>query len=228
LGIEKINFVGGEPLCNLLIYDIVKLSKEMGFIVSIVTNGALLNKKSIQKLTPYVDWIGLSVDSVSNEIEAKLGRGQGNHVTHALEIAPIIRKCGIKLKINTTVTKLNVKEDMSPLIKKFQPDRWKVFQFMHIPGQNDNCVDSLAITNKEFETFKKRHYNVTLKNGIKPVFESEEMMLESYLMISPSGKIFMNNKFPHEEYDISTMTLEKLKKIMNTDMYINRGALYKW
>lgn len=228
LGIEKINFVGGEPLCNPLIYDIVKLAREMDFIVSIVTNGTLLNEKSLQKLAPYVDWIGLSVDSASDEIEAKLGRGWGNHVTHALEIAPLIRKYGIKLKINTTVTRLNVYEDMSPLIKKFHPDRWKVFQFMHVPGQNDHCIDSLAITNAEFEAFKERHSGVTLKNGIKPIFESEEMMLESYLMVSPAGNIFMNNKFPHEEYDISTMTVEKLKDIMNTEMYLNRGALYKW
>jgi hypothetical protein len=54
------------------------------------------------------------------------------------------------------------------------------------------------------------------------------MMLESYLMVSPTGNIFMNNKYPHEEYDISTMTIEKLREIMNTEMYVNRGALYDW
>jgi radical S-adenosyl methionine domain-containing protein 2 len=117
---------------------------------------------------------------------------------------------------------------MIPLIEKFQPDRWKVFQFMHIPGQNDHCVDLLAITKDEFEAFKARHSNYTLKNGINTIFESDEMMRESYLMVSPTGNIFMNNKYPHEEYDISTMTIEKLREIMNTEMYVNRGALYDW
>jgi radical S-adenosyl methionine domain-containing protein 2 len=228
LGIEKINYVGGEPFCNPHIYELIKLSKEMGFTVSIVTNGARLNERSISKIAHYIDWIGLSVDSASDEVEAKLGRGHGNHVSHALKIAPLIIKHGIKLKINTTVTKLNVNEDMSILIEKFRPDRWKVFQFMHVPGQNDHCIDSLAIKRSEFEAFKKSHSGLRLKNGLKPVFESEEMMLESYLMISPAGNIFMNNRFPHIEYDISTMTIEKLKEIMDTEMYISRGALYDW
>lgn len=228
LGIEKINFVGGEPLCNRLIYDIVRLSKEMGFVVSIVSNGSLLNEKSIARLAPHVDWIGLSVDSASDDIEASLGRGRGHHVAHAIEIAPLVRKSGIRLKINTTVTRLTYLENMTELINKFQPDRWKVFQFMHIPGQNDHCVNDLAISPEEYSTFRKIHKDVVLKNGQKPVFESDDMMLESYLMVSPAGRIFMNNQYPHKEYDISTVTPESLNEIMNVDMYISRGAIYEW
>ena len=228
LGIEKINFVGGEPLLNRLIYDIVCLAKEMGFIVSIVTNGALLNKGVIDRLAPYVDWIGMSVDSSSDEVEAKLGRGRGKHVSHALEVAPLVLESGIRLKINTTVTRLTYLENMIGLINQFQPDRWKVFQFMHVPGQNDHCVSDLAITAEEFSVFKNTHKDVVLQNGLKPVYESDNIMLESYLMVSPAGRIFMNNQYPHQDYDISTVTQEFLSKIMNVGMYISRGAIYEW
>lgn len=228
LGIEKINYVGGEPLCNPIIYDLVKESKDMGFIVSIVTNGALLTNKTLDRLAPYTDWIGLSVDSASDTIEYLLGRGRGKHVAHALEIAPLIHERSIKLKINTTVTRLNVHEDMTFIIEQFQPDRWKVFQLMHVPGQNDHCINQLSINEHEFEEFKQRHSAVVLKNGLKPIFEYQELMLDSYMMISPWGNIFMNNQYPYPEFDIKKITQEQLNKIVNRTSYLRRGALYNW
>lgn len=228
LGIEKLNFVGGEPLCNPLIYDVVKLSKEMGFVVCVTTNGSLLNEKTISRLAPYLDWIGISVDTASDEVEAGMGRGKGMHVKHALEAAAIIREKGIKLKINTTVTRLTMNEDMHGLIEKFMPYRWKVFQFLHVPGQNDHAVGDLAITAEEFEAFSKRHEDIILKSGAKPVFETDELMLESYLMVAPSGNIFMNNHYPYPEYDIATMTPDKLAFIMDPSAYYSRGAVYDW
>ena len=105
LNIEKINFVGGEPLLYPGIFDILNVSKKMGFTVSITTNGSLLNEKIINKLSGYVDWIGISIDSTFESIEQKLGRGFGNHVKHTKEISKMIKAKGIKLKTNTTVTK---------------------------------------------------------------------------------------------------------------------------
>lgn len=228
LGIEKLNFVGGEPLCNPLIYDVAKLSKEMGFVVSVTTNGSLLNEKTIERLAPYLDWVGISVDSCSDDVEAEMGRGHGIHVTHALEAAAIVKAKGIKLKINTTVTRLTKDEDMRALIEKFSPDRWKVFQFMHVPGQNDHAVSDLAITAEEFDAFRRRHEDIVLRSGASPVFETEELMLESYLMVAPSGNIFMNNQYPYPEYDIETMTPQMLCNIMNSSAYATRGAIYAW
>jgi len=228
LGIEKVNFVGGEPLCNRLIYDAVRMAKEMGFVVSIVTNGALLNEARLVKLAPYVDWIGISVDSCYDEVEAAMGRGRGRHVTHALEMAPLIRAHGIKLKINTTVTKLTCGEDMTGLIREFAPDRWKVFQFMHVPGQNDHAVNELGVTSEEFEVFQRRHEGMVMKNGVRPVFETDEMMRESYLMVGPSGNVFMNNQYPAKEYDIKAVTPEIIYAIINREMYASRGAIYNW
>ena len=91
------------------------------------------------------------MDSISNDVEKELGRGYGNQVSHALEVAGFIHDAEIRLKINTTITKNNFNEDMHSLIKSFNPKRWKVFQMLHIKGQNDSCVDDLGITKDEFE-----------------------------------------------------------------------------
>jgi radical S-adenosyl methionine domain-containing protein 2 len=181
IGLEKINFVGGEPTLHPLFFEIVKLAKSMGFVVSVVSNGYYLNRDIIQKLKPFVDWIGLSIDSADEKVEVSLGRGNGSHVKKTLELAQVIHEAGIKLKINTTITRLNWKEDMRPLIRLLKPDRWKVFQVLHIFGQNDRYFGELSITNEQFSYFKSLNHEPM--EGFSPVFEGSNEMLASYFMI---------------------------------------------
>lgn len=228
LRIEKINFVGGEPLCNSLIYDITRLANEMGFVVGITSNGALLTEKTLNRLSRSVDGIGLSIDSSSDEIEKCLGRGTGSHVQQCAKMAGKIRDLGIKLKINTTVTKLNCQEDMREFIRGINPDRWKVFQFLHVPGQNDDAVASLGITDEEFSWFRYVNQEIQLRRAASPVFESAECMFDSYLMLTPSGSIFLNTEFPFQEYPIESVNTGMLPRILNIENYFSRGAVYAW
>jgi len=228
LGIEKINFVGGEPLCSSLIYDVTDLAKEMGFVVGITSNGALLTEKTLNRLSGSVDWIGLSIDSSSDEIEKRLGRGDGSHVRHCTKISEMVQDLGIKLKINTTVTRLTCREDMREFIWGINPDRWKVFQFLHVPGQNDDAVASLGITDEEFSWFRYINQDIRLRHGASPVFESADCMLDSYLMLTPSGSIFLNTEFPFREHPIESVNADMLPEILNVENYFSRGAFYAW
>ncbi|SCL76387.1 Cyclic pyranopterin monophosphate synthase [Methanoculleus chikugoensis] len=228
LGIEKINFVGGEPMCSSLIYDAVAAAKKMGLVVSITTNGSLLDENALNRLSTHVDWIGLSIDSASDLVEKTLGRGDGTHVQHAIEVARIVHKLGMKLKINTTVTKFTFQEDLSELIRALDPHRWKVFQFLHVRGQNDHAVIPLAITQDEFQEFKIRHEGTLLRTGELPVFESADLMRDSYLMIAPSGNIFQNTQYPFREYPIDMVSTDLLEQILNVRNYASRGAVYAW
>lgn len=223
--IEKINFVGGEPLLHPLIFEIVKLAKDTGFVVSIVTNGSLLNREVIRKLKPDTDWIGISIDSASEAIEIALGRGSGSHVQHVFEIAQMIHEEGIKLKINTTITRLNWREDMRPLIRKLRPQRWKVFQVLHIEGQNDRDFELLSITDKQFEHFKK--LNSEPFEGLTPVFEGNRQMLASYFMISPGGRVMSNMDGANRTF-LPLESITDLSQVTHIEQYLGRGALYDW
>lgn len=228
LNIEKINFVGGEPLLYPGIFDILNVSKKMGFTVSITTNGSLLNEKIINKLSDYVDWIGISIDSTFESIEQKLGRGFGNHVKHTKEISKMIKAKGIKLKINTTVTKHTINEDMKAFIREISPDRWKVFQFLHIKGQNDHHVNELSIANNEFASFKELNEGIELNGGKYPVFEKSDDMLDSYFMISPRGNVLLNHSGVYQEIPLDSANLENIVLIIDSKKYTGRGGLYDW
>lgn len=227
-GIEKINFVGGEPLLHPHILDFVGAAHKIGFIVCITSNGSHLNSAKIQSLKPFLSWFGISIDSASNRLERQLGRGSGNHVSHSLEIADIIHSFGIKLKINSTVTKLNFKENLRPLLHRLSPDRWKIFQMLPIKGQNDDCLRDLAITDDEFDVFVKTHTNFRLRNGTGPIFESERDMIDSYFMVFPSGNVIVNSGGTYREIPLTDIIDNGVETVIDADKYRSRCGIYNW
>ncbi len=226
-GIEKINFAGGEPLTYKNLNLMLKIAKDIGFTVSIVTNGALLNENNIREFSKYVDWIGISVDSADEEIEKGLGRGKGNHVSHVCNICNIVHKYGMKLKINTTITKKNYSEDMTSFISSLSPDRWKIFQMLYMEGQNDDALD-LILTNDEFNIFRGINEKLILQNGSLPVFESAENMLNSYFIIGPDGNILLSKGYKRSTIPFESLEKMELVDIVDADKYLARGGDYDW
>jgi len=100
-------------------------------------------------------------------------------------------EAGILFKINTVVTALNKKEDMSAFINELKPFRWKVFQVLGIEGENKgkniNKVDKLEISSKEFEEYINRNRG-GLNNKDILVPESNKLMRSSYILIDEYGR----------------------------------------
>ena len=202
LEIKNINLVGGEPLLYPFTYDIIKTAKRMGFITSITTNGSLLTKSKIEMFSPYLDWVGLSVDSKYEHVEREMGRGCGKHVQNALKISKIIKEERIKLKINTTVTKLNCKENMKPFISKLDPDMWENLPVRHVKGQNDDNIRRLSIGREKFKHYTNLNKNIILKSGENPVFDYNNDMFDPYFMLSPYGDILVNKNNVYERHSL--------------------------
>jgi len=59
---------------------------------------------------------------------------------------------------------------------------------LHIKDQNDACI---GVTEYEFEQVIHGHSYITLAGGAYPVFENNDAMINSYLMISPSESIVL-------------------------------------
>ena len=227
MGITKLNFVGGEPFLHPYLTDFVKIAKESGLTTSIVTNGSLLTRAKVYSLQPFVDWIGLSIDSGREDIEIELGRGHGSHVPHVIEMSGAIRQAGINLKVNTVVTKLNYEEDMRPLIRKLRPLRWKVFQMLVIQGQND-AYATLGASKEEFELFKRTNSDITLELDQRPVFEFNEDMMNSYLMLGPDGSVIRNSGQKYDFIPLNEVVSAGLTGIVDIVAYRNRGGEYDW
>jgi len=226
-GIEKLNIVGGEPQLHPDIMRILKLSHDYGFTTTMQTNGSLLTRQNAAKMAKYLDWIGVSLDSGTEETELLLKRGYGRHVDTVKKACSHIHAHGLKLKINTTVTSLNWNEDMQSIISELNPDRWKVFRMLMVRGENDHA-GHLCPTDKQFKTFSERHSHIILRSRSRPVFEDCDDMYGSYFMISPDGMIQSNAKKMVEYYPLETISKMGEHDFIDVSTYIERGALYDW
>jgi len=216
-GVEKINFAGGEPFLlpyRTLLGELVKGAKNMGFSsVSIISNGSQWScfKSWFEEFGTYLDMLGISVDTVSGDINVQHGRHVAGastekylkkvsdreyHLIGVRAAAAVCKEHNVKFKINTVVTRCNFDEDMSSFINEMKPDRWKVFQVLPIVGENTASeaavpstkqVDSLLITDEQFTSY----VNLNKANLHDPTVlkaESNRAMQSSYIIIDEFGR----------------------------------------
>jgi radical S-adenosyl methionine domain-containing protein 2 len=194
-GAEKLTFAGGEPTLHPHLGALVDHAKSVGLVTSIVSNGARL-EEIIGAHGHNVDWVCVSVDSADEFTQQALGRGRGGHVVRAIRLSDLCRARGIRFKLNTVVTALTWQEDMSALVSRMAPERWKVFQVMRVAGQNDGRVEPLLISKDQFESFQQRHACLAA-GGFPAVAEADDSMIDSYVMVDPMGRFFGNSGHVH-------------------------------
>jgi len=228
-GCEKLNFAGGEPTLHPHIGALLAESRRLGLVTSIISNGARLSQLLAAHAAD-LDWVGLSVDSADESIQAALGRGTGGHVARSLVLADEIRARGLRLKLNSVVTALNWREDMSAFIRRVRPERWKVFQVLPVGGQNDGAVDDLLIDAGQFRAFVDRHAGLAAE-GLAPIAEDNDAMTASYAMIDPLGRLFDNSAGRHTySAPITEVGLERALRQIRFSLarLVARGGKYAW
>lgn len=191
---EKISFAGGEPTLCPWLPELARAAKERGATTMLVTNGSRL-EEVIGRLEGALDWVTLSIDSASEQTLVTLGRAvQGKRALPAAryaELAEMARRAGMRLKVNTVVTSLNAREDLSALITTLRPERWKVLRVLPVDGQNSGKVGPLLCTDEDFAGFVRRHRHLE-DLGIEMVPEDNGDMRGSYAMVDPAGRFFDN------------------------------------
>ena len=181
--VKRFNIAGGEPLLYPKINELIEYIKSKNIHVSIITNGILLNESFIERHSNNLDTIGISMDSLNESTLYKLGCNTYKNDILTFDklkkLSNIINTNGIKLKINTVVTKENYKENLSEKLSEININRWKVLKMK--PFKNESfCNFSLDISDEEFIHFIK--INSDINNMVV-----EKSMLNSYIIIDSSG-----------------------------------------
>lgn len=232
-GFHKITFAGGEPtLCSWL-SDLIALAKSFGMTTMIVTNGTGLSEEFLKLNRKNLDWIAISIDSLSEETNKQSGRAilgkKPLTETKYRELVTSVKDLGYGLKINTVVHRFNWKEDFSDFIQWAGPERWKVLQVLPMEGQNDKAIGNFEITDEEFNTFKNQHEN--LHSVADVVFEDVDSIRGSYVMVDPAGRFFDNTEGRHfYSSPILEVGCASAYNEMRYDgaKFIERGGVYEW
>lgn len=105
----NVTFTGGEPLMNRDFETILIHSHQQGLTTTILSNGILWTEKSINKLSPYISEIQISIDGFDEQSNSKV-RGAG-HFDKI--VANVIRfaNAGIRTSVATTFTFRNLQKD---------------------------------------------------------------------------------------------------------------------
>jgi len=230
-GFEKITFVGGEPTLCPWLTDLIREAKLLGMNTGIVTNGSKLNPEYLSELRPWLDWIGISIDSLQDDTNIAIGRAiYGKRPLdreHYYNLVDMVNQFDFMLKINTVVNRFNLSEDLYDFILYSKTERWKVFQVLPIKGENDQHIEDLKISSEEFDSYLERH----MRLGKILVPERNEDMTGSYAMVDPAGRFYEN----------STGSLLYSKPILevgvhaayeqahpDSEKFLKRGGLYDW
>jgi radical S-adenosyl methionine domain-containing protein 2 len=186
----RLNVAGGEPsILGDRLLEIAKVAREVGFQLSIISNGSRLTRSMIKELAPHLTCLGISLDSANPTTNMEIGRalrsGQlldlqelADHIRLARKITP-----RLTIKLNTVVNLLNAGEDLSDLVGEIRPQRWKILRMLPIVDR------SLAISDEEFVAFVQRHRAFQSVQCV----EDNRDMCESYLMVDPFGRFFQNH-----------------------------------
>ncbi len=73
-GCAKLTFAGGEPTLHPRFGEVLAETRRLGFVTCVVTNGARL-APVLERQASDLDWVGFSVDSAREDVQAALGRG---------------------------------------------------------------------------------------------------------------------------------------------------------
>jgi len=228
-GCRKITFVGGEPLCSPWLTKAITQAKRLNMTTGVVTNGALVTPAWVEGMAPALDWLGLSIDSVDPGTNRRIGRtveGTPLPWVHYESLGKAVHRNGVRLKINTVVCAWNWRQDLSEHIPTLLPDRWKVFQALPIVGENDHQGNEFVVSDDQFADFRSRH-----RDCANTVFETNEAMRESYLMVSPDGRFFDNSTGKHRfsrcilAHGIDAATSDIL---FDSARFRQRGGVYDW
>ncbi len=232
-GFTKINFAGGEPVLCPWLPDLVSRAWELGLTTSMVTNASLMTAQWLDSVSGRLDWVALSIDSVNPHTLLRMGRttrsGPMSERDYLCRI-DMLKERGIRVKINTVVTQLNLLEDLTNFIIKAQPERWKLLQVLTVEGQNDLMVEEYIIPEDEFEGHVRLSRRVEA-HGVTVVPENNDLMRGSYVMVDPAGRFF-DNVAGYHTYSQSILEVgvdEALKDVsVDSRKFLSRNGLYSW
>ncbi len=188
----RLSLAGGEPLVYpQRTLQIAREAKDIGFKVSLITNASHLSQEGLEPLFNSLSILGISLDSIDANTCRQIGRadkvGQILSFDDHVKMIERVRSAnpGIILKINTVVNKFNSHENLTELVERLKPNKWKILKVLPVVS------DELAISEQEFQSFVERHRHL---NSVMSV-ENNQEMTESYLMVDPLGRFFQNK--PH-------------------------------
>ncbi|RXJ89183.1 radical SAM protein [Arcobacter sp. CECT 8983] len=210
----RLNIAGGEPTLSKNLGFIIETAYRIGFNVSIITNSSILTTMFIKSYAKYLSMFAISIDSINRDNNIKIGRVQkekSHEISQVFRNIELLRNFNkdLKIKINTVVNKHNYNEYLGNFINLIKPDKWKIFQALSINSDEIHCNEA------QYKTFLQNHKDLK----VSTFTESNDEMIDSYIMIDPHGRFYQNTNGTYTySKSILDITENEIAKCFNVDM----------
>jgi len=207
-GFRIIVFSGGEPLMRDDIFELVEYAKDLNMITLMGSNGTLITKGYAEKLkNSGLNSIAISIDSLDEKKHNEF-RGSDTGLKKALEGAKNCIDAGLKVQINCTITRDNLKEIEN--IMNFASDFGAVSShmlFLVEVGRGKN-IGYTSLSKKEYKNAintiidKNLNLDIRVKPTCAPQYKVEALLKgidspggrgciagTSYCSILPNGDV---------------------------------------
>ncbi len=230
-GVNFFNIAGGEPTLHPALHETLKFICECGFKASIITNGFKLSDELIAANAPYLDTIGVSIDSFDEATSLALGRYTGSPAhprffgyNELASLNDMLKGSAVKLKVNTVVSRLNCSEVMADRMNNLDICRWKIIKLSAYQDSIHSNLDMVP-SDEEYQKFIEAnpfHAMVIEKN-----------MTNTYLVVDPDGNLLDNSAAasnpdsPYRSvgnllYENASEVLRRFLSIFNLNAYRQR------
>jgi len=150
--VAMLAFSGGEPMISPTFWPVVERAAEMGFHVSVATNGTLIDEAAAHRLRDVgVKYVEISIDSVDEAKHDRFRGSQGYWRRAVAGIRAVAPMEGVRVALAATVTRLNFEEleDLIASAKELDCDCFYAFNFIPT-GRGRDIVDlDLSPTQRE-------------------------------------------------------------------------------
>jgi len=171
VGRPIIILTGGEPLVREDIFSIAKYAVSKGLRVVMGSNGTLISEETAAKLKDIpLSRIAVSLDFPLAELQDKF-RGKTGAFEAAMAGIANVRKAGMELQINCTLTRLNISYLDELLALALKVGAIAFHPFFLVPTGRGKGLKSVELSSTEYEKTLQWIYDKQLELGDRIFFK---------------------------------------------------------
>ena len=214
---------GGEPLLHPDCLTFAEQLKSSGSQITLLTNGILVNKKNIHRITSLFNHAKISLDGSEEDIHA-LTRGS-THYAHIVQVIDDMIELGLRVTVAMTVHRGNL-HDIGPMSQRYGSRLTFQPLFMAGRGADENA---LAITGEEYYQALAGVESVAPMAAIGTVLENLRgkgskrcALADTEISISETGDVYPCQLLVEPEFVAGNVHSTTLK-----DIYFDSDVLKK-
>jgi MoaA/NifB/PqqE/SkfB family radical SAM enzyme len=168
-GVIDVRFTGGEITRRVDWFEILELSKKLGFVVSVNTNGVYDDISVLEKLASLdIDQITMSIDG--NKVTHDFLRGDGNY-DKTVKSLEYLKNAGSHLRVNSLLFKHNIDslDSVSELVGRTceEVNFFYARPFGRAKNLGDDFLsyEELKIVNEQLDILAEKYNNIRFFHG---------------------------------------------------------------